>query len=217
MQHLLASAPLTHAMPPACPPPATPLRAPPFPALPVPHTSTSTPTTSRPVRACPPAAEPPEALTQDPLLTESFMAEAYAKYTAPQIGAAPAAAAGAGPAQASNPAAPAPGAAPELRPFAIRQLNVVDPLLPNNNLGRSVSKASYLRIRRAFEHGARLLAQIAEQAKVRTARRGASCRVPVWAALAVVPARGVLFCRPGTFQEGSAEGWLDGSGACRGL
>lgn len=54
----------------------------------------------------------------------------------------------------------------ETKPFSVKQLNVMDPILPNNNLGRSVSKASYLRIRRAFEHGARMLADIADQAKV---------------------------------------------------
>ena len=97
------------------------------------------------------AAEPPEGLLHDPLLTESFMAEAFNKYTAPQL-------------------VTQAGAA-EHKAFAIRQLNVMDPLLPTNNLGRSVSKASFLRIRRAFEHGAKVLAQIADQAKVR-GRRG---------------------------------------------
>ncbi|GFR47993.1 hypothetical protein Agub_g9817, partial [Astrephomene gubernaculifera] len=91
-----------------------------------------------------PTVETPEPLLQrEPLLTEPFMTRAYQRYTAPQLAA----------------------AGGELKPFAIRQLNVMDPILPNNNLGRSVSKASYLRIRRAFEHGARMLADIAEQAK----------------------------------------------------
>ena len=41
--------------------------------------------------------------------------------------------------------------------FAVKHLNIVDPLLPTNNLGRSVSKASFARIRRAFAHGAATL------------------------------------------------------------
>ena len=89
--------------------------------------------------------ETPEPLQREPLLTEHFMTRAYNKYTAPQVAA----------------------MGGEVKPFAIKQLNVMDPILPNNNLGRSVSKASYLRIRRAFEHGARMLAAIAEQTKVR--------------------------------------------------
>lgn len=32
----------------------------------------------------------------------------------------------------------------------LKHLNVVDPLLPSNNLGRSVSRASFARIRQAF-------------------------------------------------------------------
>eukprot|EP00198_Chlamydomonas_reinhardtii_P004682 XP_001694018.1 predicted protein [Chlamydomonas reinhardtii] len=90
-----------------------------------------------------PVVETPEPLQREPLLTEHFMTRAYNKYTAPQVAA----------------------MGGEVKPFAIKQLNVMDPILPNNNLGRSVSKASYLRIRRAFEHGARMLAAIAEQTK----------------------------------------------------
>ncbi len=103
------------------------------------------------LRTHPPSStvETPEQLQRDALLTETFMQRAYQKYTAPQLVA----------------------LGGEAKPFAIKQLNVMDPILPNNNLGRSVSKASYLRIRRAFEHGARMLADIAEQAKVGSVRR----------------------------------------------
>ncbi len=38
--------------------------------------------------------------------------------------------------------------------FSIKLLNIVDPLLPTNNLGRSVARANFLRIRRAFAYGA---------------------------------------------------------------
>jgi hypothetical protein len=41
-----------------------------------------------------------------------------------------------------------PAAAPAPAAFALKHLNIVDPLLPTNNLGRSVSKASFARIRR---------------------------------------------------------------------
>lgn len=43
------------------------------------------------------------------------------------------------------------------RGFIVRCLNIVDPLLPTNNLGRSVVRSSFSRIRRAFGHGAALL------------------------------------------------------------
>ncbi|GAB4814831.1 hypothetical protein N2152v2_001877 [Parachlorella kessleri] len=53
------------------------------------------------------------------------------------------------------------GAAPPTpQHFVLKHLNIVDPLLPPNNLGRSVSKASFARIRRAFAHGANALATI---------------------------------------------------------
>lgn len=39
-------------------------------------------------------------------------------------------------------------------------INIMDPLLHSNNLGRSVSKTSEIRIRNAFGHGARLLHQL---------------------------------------------------------
>jgi hypothetical protein len=46
------------------------------------------------------------------------------------------------------------------RAFAQKHLNIIDPLKENNNLGRSVHKGNYYRIRSAFKHGARKLGQI---------------------------------------------------------
>eukprot|EP00878_Enallax_costatus_P034431 GHUV01038176.1.p1 GENE.GHUV01038176.1~~GHUV01038176.1.p1 ORF type:complete len:399 (+),score=95.94 GHUV01038176.1:176-1198(+) len=51
------------------------------------------------------------------------------------------------------------------RAFVIRCLNIMDPLLPNNNLGRSVVRSSFARIRRAFGHGAALLRGIASKVR----------------------------------------------------
>ena len=48
----------------------------------------------------------------------------------------------------------------EQRFFAIKPLNIMDQLLTSNNLGRSVSKANCLRIRRAFAQGAKTLSAI---------------------------------------------------------
>jgi hypothetical protein len=47
------------------------------------------------------------------------------------------------------------------RGFIVRCLNIMDPLLPSNNLGRSVVRSSFARIRRAFGHGAALLRNMA--------------------------------------------------------
>ncbi|KAL5720826.1 hypothetical protein ACHQM5_013457 [Ranunculus cassubicifolius] len=44
--------------------------------------------------------------------------------------------------------------------FPQKNFNVVDPLKENNNLGRSVSKGNFYRIRSAFTYGARKLGQI---------------------------------------------------------
>lgn len=44
--------------------------------------------------------------------------------------------------------------------FAIKHLNVVDPLKDNNNLGRSVSKGNFHRIRCALSYGAQRLGEI---------------------------------------------------------
>ncbi|XP_037433754.1 uncharacterized protein LOC119300955 isoform X1 [Triticum dicoccoides] len=46
------------------------------------------------------------------------------------------------------------------RPFPRKFLNIVDPLKQSNNLGRSVSKGNFYRIRSAFDLGARKLGKI---------------------------------------------------------
>jgi hypothetical protein len=72
------------------------------------------------------------------LLDPAFLEDVLAKYSVQPL--------------AGGPPAPA--------HFALKHLNIVDPLLPSNNLGRSVSKASFARIRRAFAHGAHALATV---------------------------------------------------------
>jgi hypothetical protein len=47
------------------------------------------------------------------------------------------------------------------RAFGLKHLNIQDPLLPSNNLGRSVAKGSFSRIRAAFWWGAQQLEAIA--------------------------------------------------------
>ncbi|XP_010529933.1 PREDICTED: uncharacterized protein LOC104806642 isoform X2 [Tarenaya hassleriana] len=51
------------------------------------------------------------------------------------------------------------------RAFPSKHLNIVDPLRENNNLGRSVSKGNFYRIRSAFTYGARKLGRIISQSK----------------------------------------------------
>ena len=51
------------------------------------------------------------------------------------------------------------------RSFQLKYLNVMDPLLPTNNLGRSVNKSSFARIRRALDYGARRLTAILEMVR----------------------------------------------------
>ncbi|KAL7169501.1 hypothetical protein ACSBR2_034520 [Camellia fascicularis] len=46
------------------------------------------------------------------------------------------------------------------RTFPQKHLNIIDPLKENNNLGRSVSKGNFFRIRSAFAYGARKLGRI---------------------------------------------------------
>ncbi|KAJ4971096.1 hypothetical protein NE237_004195 [Protea cynaroides] len=46
------------------------------------------------------------------------------------------------------------------RSFPQKHLNIIDPLKENNNLGRSVSKGNFYRIRSAFTYGARKLGRI---------------------------------------------------------
>ncbi|KAK8467085.1 hypothetical protein PHAVU_008G248100 [Phaseolus vulgaris] len=47
-----------------------------------------------------------------------------------------------------------------LRVFPQKHLNIIDPLKENNNLGRSVNKGNFFRIRSAFKYGARKLGWI---------------------------------------------------------
>ncbi|XP_061353012.1 uncharacterized protein LOC133297819 [Gastrolobium bilobum] len=46
------------------------------------------------------------------------------------------------------------------QPFVSKYFNVIDPLRVNNNLGRSVSKGNFFRIRSAFSFGAKKLARL---------------------------------------------------------
>ncbi|KAL0428751.1 UNVERIFIED_CONTAM: hypothetical protein Sradi_0501100 [Sesamum radiatum] len=48
------------------------------------------------------------------------------------------------------------------QPFVTKHFNVIDPLRVNNNLGRSVSKGNFFRIRSAFAFGAKRLARLLE-------------------------------------------------------
>lgn len=48
------------------------------------------------------------------------------------------------------------------QPFISKHFNVIDPLRANNNLGRSVSKGNFYRIRSAFAFGAKRLARVLE-------------------------------------------------------
>ncbi len=71
----------------------------------------------------------------------------------------------AGTREAGPPKAPgeAASAGPSPAALLVKHLNIIDPLLPSNNLGRSVSKASFSRIRRAFAYGASTLGDILAQ------------------------------------------------------
>jgi hypothetical protein len=51
------------------------------------------------------------------------------------------------------------------RMFVSKCMNILDPLLPSNNLGRSINRANYLRIRKVFEHGAQQLMLIMNQVR----------------------------------------------------
>lgn len=53
-----------------------------------------------------------------------------------------------------------------LRAFQRKHLNIIDPLKEINNLGRSVSKGNFYRIRSAFSYGARKLALMLWQPKI---------------------------------------------------
>eukprot|EP00798_Chlamydomonas_sp_ICE-L_P021661 gene21661-28678_t len=86
--------------------------------------------------------EPPAKMSEesDMLLSDKLVDHIHSKYSQQQPSSAPGG--------ASN------------RTFLVRCLNIVDPLLPSNNLGRSVTKASYLRIKRAFTHGLKVLESV---------------------------------------------------------
>lgn len=58
---------------------------------------------------------------------------------------------------------PSRGSETSSRIFPQKHLNIVDPLKENNNLGRSVSKGNFYRIRSAFTYGARKLGHILSQ------------------------------------------------------
>ncbi|XP_074311885.1 uncharacterized protein LOC141647556 [Silene latifolia] len=82
-------------------------------------------------------AEKPETNVSQLLLSDDFMRECVRKFSVPSRG----------------------GEA-NYKTFMMKHLNIVDPLKENNNLGRSVSKGNFFRIRSAFSYGARKLGQI---------------------------------------------------------
>ncbi|CAK9140504.1 unnamed protein product [Ilex paraguariensis] len=51
------------------------------------------------------------------------------------------------------------------QPFVSKHFNVIDPLRVNNNLGRSVSKGNFFRIRSAFAFGAKRLSGLLDRSK----------------------------------------------------
>lgn len=93
---------------------------------------------------------PPEVQKDNLLLNEDFTDEMMEMYS---------------PARQKSRPDSKPVVAPANRSFSVKFLNIMDPLLPTNNLGRSVNKASFARIRKAFAHGAQSLTTIV--AKVR--------------------------------------------------
>ncbi|CAF2129757.1 unnamed protein product [Brassica napus] len=84
----------------------------------------------------------PENGGQDLLLTSDFLNDCLVMYCVPSQG------------LETNP-----------RAFPSKYLNIIDPLKENNNLGRSVNKANFNRIRTAFTFGARKLRQIILQSE----------------------------------------------------
>ncbi|XP_057484694.1 uncharacterized protein LOC130771094 [Actinidia eriantha] len=64
---------------------------------------------------------------------------------------------------------PSKGLETTLRVFPQKYLNIIDPLKENNNLGRSVHRGNFYRIRSAFKYGARKLGQILLLPRERTA------------------------------------------------
>ncbi|KAI7742770.1 hypothetical protein M8C21_031502, partial [Ambrosia artemisiifolia] len=61
---------------------------------------------------------------------------------------------------------PPKGGEADLRTFSLKNLNIIDPLKENNNLGRSVHKGNYFRVRSAFRYGARKLGKILQQPSI---------------------------------------------------
>lgn len=55
---------------------------------------------------------------------------------------------------------PSSGVDTSLQMFTTKYLNIIDPLKENNNLGRSVNRGNFYRIRSAFKYGARKLGRI---------------------------------------------------------
>ncbi|XVF46124.1 hypothetical protein PTKIN_Ptkin03bG0001400 [Pterospermum kingtungense] len=82
-------------------------------------------------------AEIPENVGNDPLLSEEFLRKCTNMFSVPSRGA-----------ETSSPL------------FPLKHLNIIDPLKENNNLGRSVNRGNFYRIRSAFKYGARKLGQI---------------------------------------------------------
>ncbi|KAI7984220.1 hypothetical protein LOK49_LG15G01118 [Camellia lanceoleosa] len=64
---------------------------------------------------------------------------------------------------------PSRGLETNLRAFPQKHLNIIDPLKENNNLGRSVHRGNFYRIRSAFKYGARKLGRILLLPRERTA------------------------------------------------
>ena len=61
-----------------------------------------------------------------------------------------------------------------------KHLNIMDPLLPGNNLGRSVSRSSYYRIKTAFSQGATLLTQVLQNEPIVASQKISSFFQSTW-------------------------------------
>lgn len=82
-------------------------------------------------------AETPENVGADPLLNNDILRDCLDRFSVPSR-----------------------GLETNSRTFVQKHFNIVDPLKENNNLGRSVSKGNFYRIRSAFTYGARKLGRI---------------------------------------------------------
>lgn len=65
---------------------------------------------------------------------------------------------------------------PTPRKFQLKFLNIMDPLLPTNNLGRSVNRASFARVKRALDYGFKRLDAILEMVNTRDTPLPPSCQ-----------------------------------------